>query len=106
MAGEEEDFSLCYYDLMAQERGMGEEGGRRERGKFRRTIGGGMGRQTWRLYVIIKFNIITVTTRPRTEPVNKQDGKRYISKDADLRLFVLLVYLFCMMAQFTIGSKE
>ncbi len=66
---------------------------------------GGGGRQARRLYVAIKFNIITLTTRPGTKPVNKQGGTRYIPKDADLRLFVLPAYLFCMMAQFTRGEQ-
>lgn len=52
------------------------------------------------LYVTIKFDIIILTTRPGTKPVNKQGDTCYIPKDADLRLFVLSACLFCMMAQF------
>ncbi len=69
------------------------------------TIGKGGGRQARRLYVAIKFNIITLTARPRTKPVNKQGCTCYIPKDADLRLFVLPAYLFSMMAQFTRGKQ-
>lgn len=93
--------SLCCYDLLAQ---WGRHrGGRWEKkgGKFRRTIGRGGGRQVRRFYVAIKFNIITLTTRSGTNPVNNQGGTCYIPKDADLRLFVLPAYLFSMMAKFT-----
>lgn len=52
------------------------------------------GRQARRLYVAIKFNIITLTSDPGTQLVNKQGGTCYNAKDADLRLFVLPAYLF------------
>lgn len=53
----------------------------------------------------IKSNIITLTSRAGTKPVNKQGSTCYIAKDADLRLFVLTACLFCMMAQFTRGKE-
>lgn len=59
-----------------------------------------------RLYVAIKFNVIILTRRSGTKPWNKQGGTRYIPKDVDLRLFVLPVYLFCTMAQFTRGEQR
>lgn len=43
---------------------------------------------------------------PGSKPVNKHGGTCYIPKDADLRLFVLPAYLFCMMAQFTRGKRD
>lgn len=103
MAGEE-DISLLLWPA-----GPGGRHGRgtweKKGGKFRRTIGRGGGRQARRLYVAIKFNIITLTSRPGTKLVNKQGGTRYIPKEADLRLFVLPACLFCMMAQFTRGRE-
>lgn len=78
---------------------------REEKGvKFRRTIERAGGRRARKLYVAIKFNIITLTSRPETKPGNRQGSRRYTPKDVDLRLFVLPVYLFCMMAQFTRGE--
>lgn len=55
-------------------------------------------RQARRLYVAIKFNIITLTSDPGTQLVNKQGGTCYNAKDADLRLYLFCppIY-FCMM---------
>lgn len=70
-----------------------EEGGKLEEDNREREKGSGM--RARRLYVAIKFNIITSQTK--TKAGNKQD----ISKDCDLGPFILPVYLFCTMVQFT-----
>lgn len=74
---------------------MKEEGGKLEEDNRER----GGGRRARRLYVAIKFNIIT--SRTETKAGNKQD----ISKDCDLGAFILPVYLFCMMVHFTRSER-
>lgn len=93
----------CWPEREAQVRNAGGGGRKVQEDNGEEVLAG---RQARRLYVAIKFNIITLTSDPGTQLVNKQGGTCYNAKDADLRLYLFCppIY-FCMMAQFTRGKQ-